>query len=70
MENATKIKTLIGSITNMVFKLSNSPDYKQDEAIKIIKKLENAVVIFRKLYNVEKVETFEYINRLIIILII
>lgn len=54
----------------MVFKLSNSPDYKQDEAIKIIKKLENAVVIFRKLYNVEKVETFEYINRLIIILII
>ena len=59
-ENINQIKILIGSISNLIFKLSNSQEYRLEDANKFIKRLENANSIIRNLYKINEVNINVY----------
>jgi len=43
---------------NLIFKLSNSSEYRLEDSAKFIKRLEHSIEILKSLYRISEVNTF------------
>lgn len=55
-ENIDQVKKLISSLLNLIFKLSNSCDYRIEDTTRFIKKLEHSINILKCLYRISEVK--------------
>ncbi len=55
-ENTDQVKKLISSLLNLIFKLSNSSDYRIEDTSRFTKKLEHSIDILKSLYRISEVK--------------
>lgn len=54
--NKYQIKILISSLKNLIFKLSNSNEYRLEDSTKFIRRLDNSIIILKNLYKIKEVK--------------
>jgi hypothetical protein len=54
-KNNTQMKKLILNLSNLIFKLSNSNEYRLEDSSKLIRKLEYSTSILKNLYTIKEV---------------
>jgi len=53
--NIYEIKKLILSLKNLIFKLSNSNEYRLEDSTKFIRRLDHSITILKNLYMIQEV---------------
>jgi len=57
-ENINQVKLLVSSLANLIFKLSNSNDYRLEDTSRFIKRIEHSIKILKNLYAIKEVNIF------------